>query len=313
MYKDVVKAMFAKYKGQMPAKDIMKMAAAEYRKMGGRVGASQMPAKRDKKVKKEKGGAFDMTSLMSGLFGMGLDDAPAAGAMSAGDMPAGAGIRRRGRGRKPKMARGGSIFSDIGDLFGLGLDAPAAGAMSAGDMPAGAGMRRRGRKAKTARGAGIFGDILHPIADIGDSVSGLLGMGLDDAPAAGAMSAGGMRRRGRKAKVARGAGIFGDILHPIADIGDSVSGLLGLGLDKKKGRGRGRRRGGYLSAGGLSAGELGQQFIPDGAFGMTPIQPRMFDDFGSGSGAGVSGGNILDSVSRVVGHASKFLPLMALI
>lgn len=260
MYKDVVKAMFAKYKGQMPAKDIMKMAAAEYRKMGGHSGASQMHAKRGKKVKKEKGGAFDMTSLMSGLFGMGLDDAPAAGAMSAGDMPAGAGIRRA-RGRKAKVARGGSIFSDIGDLFGLGLDdVPAAGAMSAG-----------------------------------------------------AMSAGGMRRRGRKPKMARGAGIFGDILHPIADIGDSVSGLLGLGLDKKKGRGRGRRRGGYLSAGGLSAGEVGQQFIPDGAFGMTPIQPRMFDDFGSGSGAGVSGGNILDSVSRVVGHASKFLPLMALI
>ena len=312
MYKDVVKAMFAKYKGQMPAKDIMKMAAAEYRKMGGHSGASQMHAKRGKKVKKEKGGAFDMTSLMSGLFGMGLDDAPAAGAMSAGDMPAGAGIRRA-RGRKAKVARGGSIFSDIGDLFGLGLDdVPAAGAMSAGAMSAG-GMRRRGRKAKTARGAGIFGDILHPIADIGDSVSGLLGFGLDDAPAAGAMSAGGMRRRGRKPKMARGAGIFGDILHPIADIGDSVSGLLGLGLDKKKGRGRGRRRGGYLSAGGLSAGEVGQQFIPDGAFGMTPIQPRMFDDFGSGSGAGVSGGNILDSVSRVVGHASKFLPLMALI
>jgi hypothetical protein len=105
-YKDVVKAMFAKYKGQMPAKDIMKMAAAEYRKMGG---AAAAPKARKGKMARGGGVIGDVASPIVGLadslgslFGFGLD-------------VEGKGMKK---GRK-RMPRGGYL---------------SAGAMSAGDM-----------------------------------------------------------------------------------------------------------------------------------------------------------------------------------
>ena len=131
-YKDVVKAMFAKHKGQMPAKDIMKMAAAEYRKMN--VGSGKKAGK-----KSAKGGAYDAD--------MGYDPAYYRQAMEMADRltsATGAGMRRK---RKP---RGAGIFGDIGNtvdsvgnLLGFGLEKKkgkkrggymSAGALSAGDF-----------------------------------------------------------------------------------------------------------------------------------------------------------------------------------
>jgi len=148
-YKDVVKAMFAKYKGQMPAKDIMKMAAAEYRKMGG---AAAAPKARKGKMARGGGVIGDVASpivniadSLGSLFGFGLDEE-------------GKGMKK---GRK-RMPRGGGVIGDVaspivgladslGSLFGFGLDEEgkgmkkgrkrmprggylSAGAMSAGDM-----------------------------------------------------------------------------------------------------------------------------------------------------------------------------------
>jgi len=105
MYKDFVKMMFDKYRGQMAPKDIMKMAAVEYKKM-----KMAKPAKKSVKgagVFSDVGGIADN---VAGLFGLGMEKKKA--------------IKPRAK----KSVKGAGVFSDVGGiadnvagLFGLGV------------------------------------------------------------------------------------------------------------------------------------------------------------------------------------------------
>jgi len=232
-YKDVVKAMFAKHSGKMAPKDIMKMAAAEYRKMKG---TGQMPRKRMSRGGGSSGGLLTTGDVMSSL-GFGLDE--------------------EGKGMK------------------------------------------KGRGKRMPRGGGVIGDIASPLVGMADSLGSLFGLGLDEGK--------GMKK-GRSKRMPRGGGVIGDIASPVVGIADSLGSLFGLGLDEGKGmkKGRGKRmprgkRGGYMSAGALSAGDIEPQAMTpgDGAFAQVPMNPRVLSD-------NAMGGNILNSVSR-------FLPMMALL
>jgi len=105
-------------------------------------------------------------------------------------------------------------------------------------------------------------------------------------------------------RMPRGGGVIGDLASPVVGIADSLGSLFGLGLDEGKGMKKGRKRmprGGYMSAGALSAVDIEPQAMTpgDGAFAMVPMNPRVLSD-------NAMGGNILNSVSR-------FLPYMALL
>lgn len=151
-YKDVVRDMFAKHKGK-PAKEVMKMAAAEWQAIKG-----GKPHKMGKKMvsHKAKGGAFNPLAIASGVSSA----LPVVGSLVSGisdlfsskpdpdkqlqrdyllreynrihgtrygvegthwNVPYGAGLRKMGKGRK---ARGGAVSA--GSLSG--------GAVSAGNV-----------------------------------------------------------------------------------------------------------------------------------------------------------------------------------
>ena len=148
---------------------------------------------------------------------------------------------------------------------------------------------------RMSRGGGSSGGLL----TTGDVMSSL-GFGLDEE--------GKGMKKGRGKRMPRGGGVIGDIASPLVGMADSLGSLFGLGLDEGKGmkKGRGKRmprgkRGGYMSAGALSAGDIEPQAMTpgDGAFAQVPMNPRVLSD-------NAMGGNILNSVSR-------FLPMMALL
>ena len=174
-YQDVVKAMFAKYRGQMPAKDIMKLAAAEYRKMGSKTSTKTSTKTRGAGVFGDIGSAADS---IGSLFGLGLDE--------------GKGMKKPHK--TSAKTRGAGVFGDIGNaadsigsLFGLGLDEgkgmkkgsgkrmPRGGYLSAGNMDMAGAM---------TAGKGAFNEVpFNPVAlpnqtggNILQSVSSLLPM-----------------------------------------------------------------------------------------------------------------------------------------
>jgi len=225
-YKDVVKAMFAKYKGQMPAKDIMKMAAAEYRKMGGAAAAPKARMARKGKMARGGGVIGDVASpivniadSLGSLFGFGLDEE-------------GKGMKK---GRK-RMPRGGGVIGDVarplvgvadslGSLFGFGLDEE------------GKGMKK-GRK-RMPRGGGVIGDVASPIVGLADSLGSLFGFGLDEEGkgmkkgrkrmprggylSAGAMSAGDM---GMEQAMTPGKGAFAQVPFNPAALPNATGGNI---------------------------------------------------------------------------------------
>jgi hypothetical protein len=175
-YKDVVKAMFAKHSGKMAPKDIMKMAAAEYRKMKG---TGQMHSKRMSRgggvISDVANPIVGMADSLGSLFGLGLDE--------------GKGMKKT---RGKRMPRGGGVIGDLaspvvniadslGSLFGLGLDE-------------GKGMKKT-RGKRMPRGGGVIGDLANPVVGIADSLGSLFGLGLDEGK--------GMMKKGRK-RMSRG-------------------------------------------------------------------------------------------------------------
>jgi len=132
-YQDVVKAMFAKYRGQMPAKDIMKLAAAEYRKMGSKTSTKTSTKTRGAGVFGDIGNAADS---IGSLFGLGLDEGkgmkkgsgkrmPRGGYLSAGNMDM-AGAMTAGKGAFNEVPfnpvalpnqTGGNILQSVSSLL----------------------------------------------------------------------------------------------------------------------------------------------------------------------------------------------------
>ena len=112
MYKDFVKMMFDKYRGQMPPKDIMKMAAAEYKKM-----------KMGKPAGKQAKGAGIIGDVGAPLLGI---------ADNVGSL-FGLGLEKKARKPRAKKALKGAgvigevgapllgIADNLGSLFGLGV------------------------------------------------------------------------------------------------------------------------------------------------------------------------------------------------
>jgi len=145
-YKDVVREMFKKHPNKAP-KDVMRMAAAQWKTIKNKGGALSHSIKKTRGGGVSGGsiigdvghGAVDIADKLGDLFGLGLQHK---GKSRKGRKVRGAGVSGGGASGgslldlfglgldKPKHTKGGSLL----DLFGLGLDKPRGGYVSAGDM-----------------------------------------------------------------------------------------------------------------------------------------------------------------------------------
>jgi hypothetical protein len=244
-YKDVVREMFKKHPNKAP-KDVMRMAAAQWKTIKNKGGALSHS------IKKTRGGGVSGGSII-GDVGHGAVDI----ADKLGDL-FGLGLQHKGKSRKGRKVRGagvsggGASGGSLLDLFGLGLDNPRGGGVSGGS---------------------IIGDVGHGAVDVADKLGDLFGLGLQHK---------GKSRKGRKV---RGAGVSGggasggsllDLFglgldKPKHTKGGSLLDLFGLGLDKP--------RGGYVSAGDMSD----NSYSRNPSIGtVQPFQPSLTNDMTRG-------------------------------
>ena len=238
-YKDVVREMFARHKGQ-PAKDVMRMAAAEWQA----IKAGKKPAKA--KGRKARGGAIDPMSIASGV---------SAALPVVGDLVSGISDLFSSKPDPDKQLARDYALREYNRINGTRYGVEG----THWNVPYGAGLRK-GRK---TRGAGLFGDIGHGV----DSIASLFGMGLDKPKGrkarGGAVSAGNLNGyRTLGGYVSGGAASGGAVsAGNVAKVGKLASGLRGMGgsggYRAPGSMNRGGSVSGGASGGAVSAGSLG--------------------------------------------------------
>lgn len=142
--------MFDKHRGEMPAKEIMKLASVEWRKQNHSKDVTEKkPSKRttrkSKMMKDDKGG-----SLLGEILGFGLDKQP-----------------KKKQVKMMKDDKGGSL---LGEILGFGLDKQPK-KKQATRKP-----RKPAMKKAQEEGAGIFGDlsgVLQGISSVADPLIAL--------------------------------------------------------------------------------------------------------------------------------------------
>jgi len=205
-YKDVVREMFARHKGQ-PPKDIMRMASAEWQA----IKAGKKPAKAGRKA---RGGAIDPLSIASSV---------SSALPVVGDLVSGISDLFSGKPDPDKQLQRDYALREYNRLNGTRYGVEG----THWNVPYGAGLKKRGKRGGAmsagamsagAMSAGSLGNI----ATIGKLASGLRGMGgsggyrtLGSMNRGGAVSAGslgGYVSGGGASGGAVSAGSLGDIL-----------------------------------------------------------------------------------------------------
>lgn len=172
-YKDVVRDMFAKHKGQ-PAKDVMKMAAAEWQA----IKAGKKPAK----GRKARGGAIDPMSIASGV---------SAALPVVGDLVSGISDLFSSKPDPDKQLSRDYALREYNRINGTRYGVEG----THWNVPYGAGLRK-GRK---SRGGAVSAGNLNGYRTLGGYVSG-------GGASGGAVSAGNISKVGKLASGLRGMG-----------------------------------------------------------------------------------------------------------
>lgn len=154
-YKHFVKQFFEEHRGEAPAKELMKMASAEWRESGHHSGVSTK-----KRTKSAKGAGIFGTvgdvlhgaDKLADIFGLGLDEKMPKG----GKMKKHRKLREYGGGATGGGATGGGIFSGLLGAVGLGLE-------HGGDIPNRASSYGQTIKKPIKRGQHLIPGSLNPV------------------------------------------------------------------------------------------------------------------------------------------------------
>ena len=209
-YKDVVREMFARHKGK-PAKDVMRMAAAQWQA----IKAGKKPAK----ARKARGGAIDPMSIASGV---------SSALPIVGDLVSGISDLFSSKPDPDKQLQRDYALREYNRLNGTRYGVEG----THWNVPYGAGLKKRGKRGGAMSAGAMSAGSLGNIASVGKLASGLRGMGgsgrattLGSMNRGGAVSAGNLNGYRTVGGYVSGGGASGGAVSA-GSLGDILSSAL---------------------------------------------------------------------------------------